>query len=172
MAALGAPVASNTFLALFGTSTLLWRVMNSIGYAEPPRYFWSEVVTEGQRWYDVQVTVAAREDNPQWQGWSVESNGQTPWEGAQVAAFEVLSEICQEFGDELVNGPVGSFPRVNASQTIWAQQGGNALVRDKDERAGSSNAAMSAMYAVMKMFYSCQDSYINCMQELKRVQAA
>ena len=27
-----------------------------------------------------------------------------------MAAFEVLSEICQEFGDELVNGPVGSFP--------------------------------------------------------------
>ena len=120
MAALGAPVASNTFLALFGTSTLLWRVMNSIGYAEPPRYFWSEVVTEGQRWYDVRVTIAAHEDNPLWQGWSVESDGQTPWEGAQVATFEVLSEICQEFGDELVNGPVGSFPHVDASQTIWA----------------------------------------------------
>ena len=31
---------------------------------------------------------------------------------------------------------------------------------------------MSAMYAVMKMFYSRQDSYINCMQELQRAQAA
>ena len=31
---------------------------------------------------------------------------------------------------------------------------------------------MSAMYAVMKMFYSCQDSYISCMQELQRAQAA
>ena len=27
-----------------------------------------------------------------------------------MAAFEVLSEICKEFGDELVNGPIGSFP--------------------------------------------------------------
>ena len=89
-----------------------------------------------------------------------------------MAAFEVLSEICQEFRDELVNGPVGSFPRVDASQTIWAQQGGNALVRDRDERAGSSSAAMSAMYAVMRMFYSRQDSYINCMLELQRAQAA
>ena len=75
MAALGAPIASNTFLALFGTPTLLWRVLNSIGYAEPPRYFWSKVVTEGQRWYDVRVTITAREDNPQCQGWSVESDG-------------------------------------------------------------------------------------------------
>ena len=64
MAALGTPVASDTFLALFGTPTLLWQVLNSVGYAELPRYFWSEVVTEGQRWYDVRVTVAAHEDNP------------------------------------------------------------------------------------------------------------
>ena len=102
----------------------------------------------------------------------MESDGQTPWEGAQVAAFEVLSEICQEFGDKLVNGPVGSFPRVDTSQTTWTQPGSNALVRDRDERERSSNAAMSAMYAVMKMFYSCQDSYISCMQELQRAQAA
>ena len=46
-------VASNTILALFGTPILLWRVLHSVGYAEPPRYFWSEVVTEGQRWYDM-----------------------------------------------------------------------------------------------------------------------
>ena len=30
---------------------------------------------------------------------------------------------------------------------------------------------MSAMYAVMKMFYSRQDSYISCMQELQRAHA-
>ena len=57
MAALGARIASDTFLVLFGTPTLLWRVLNSIGYAEPPRYFWSEVVTEGQRWYDMRVML-------------------------------------------------------------------------------------------------------------------
>jgi hypothetical protein len=48
----------------------------------------------------------------------------------------------------------------------------NALVRDHDERAGSSDAAMSVMYVVMKMFYSCQDSYVSCMLELQRAQAA
>ena len=85
-----------------------------------------------------------------------------------MAAFEFLSKIYQEFGDELVNGPVGSFPRVDASQTAWTQPGAHALVRDRDERAGSSNAAMSAKYAVMRMFCSRQDSYISCMQELQR----
>ena len=64
MAALGALIASNTFLALFGTPTILWRVLHSVGYTKLPRYFWSEVVTEGQWWYDVRVTVAVHVDNP------------------------------------------------------------------------------------------------------------
>ena len=98
----------------------------------------------------------------------MESDRQAPWEGAQVVAFEVLSEICQEFGHELVNGPARSFPRMDTSQTAWTQPDGNALVRNRDERARSSDATTSAMYAVMKMFYSHQDSYISCMQELQR----
>ena len=81
MAAPGAPVASDTFLAVFATPTLLWRVLHSVGYVEPPRYFWNEVVTEGQRWYDVRVTVTAHVDNP-------------TGKDAQVTAFEVLNEIC------------------------------------------------------------------------------
>ena len=64
MAALGAPVASDTFLALFGTPTLLWRVLHSVGYADLPHYFWIKVVTEGQWCYDVWVTIAAHVDNP------------------------------------------------------------------------------------------------------------
>ena len=85
-----------------------------------------------------------------------------------MVTFVLLSEIYQEFGDELVNGHVGSFPRVDASQTAWTQLGGNALVRDRDERARSINATISAMYAVMRMFYSRQDSYISYMQDLQR----
>jgi hypothetical protein len=115
MATPEAPPRSNTFLKLFGTPTLLWRVLNSVGYVEPPRYFWQEVAAKGQPWYDVRVTIPARADNPQWQGSSIESDKQSPWEGAQVVAFEVLSEICQEFGDELVIGPAGSFPRIDPS---------------------------------------------------------
>ena len=75
MAALGAPIASDTFLALFGTPTLLWRVLPSVRYAEPPRYFWSKVVIEGQRWYDMWFTVPVRVHNPQWHGWGIESDG-------------------------------------------------------------------------------------------------
>ena len=75
MAASGAPPRSDTFLVVFDTPTLLSRVLNSVGYVEPPRYLWWEVVAEGQPWYDVRVTIPAHVDNPQWQGWSIESDG-------------------------------------------------------------------------------------------------
>ena len=61
---------------------------------------------------------------------------------------------------------------MDPSQIVWTQPGVNSLVRDQDERAGSSTSATSAIYVVMKMFYSPQDSYISYMQELQRAQAA
>ena len=124
------------------------------------------MAAEGQSWYDVRVTIPAHADNPQCQGWSIESDGQSPWEGAQVVALEALSEISQEFGDELVNGRAKTFPRVDPLVTACMQRGGNALVRDCDELAESSSAAMSAMFTILKMFYSRQDSYVSCMLEL------
>ena len=59
-----------------------------MGYMEPPRYFWSQEYVEGQPWYEVQVTIPASAQAPQWQEWRAESEGKFPWEGAQVAAFE------------------------------------------------------------------------------------
>jgi len=88
-----------------------------------------------------------------------------------VVALEALSEICQEFGDELVNSQAETFPRVDPSMTAWMQPGGNALVRDHDERAENSSAAMSAMFVVLKMFCSYRDSYVSCMLELQQAQA-
>ena len=88
-----------------------------------------------------------------------------------MVALEALSEIYQEFGDELINGPARTFPRVDSSVTAWMQPGGNALVRDHDERAESSSATMSAMFVVLKMFNSRQDCYVSCMLELQRAQA-
>ena len=84
-----------------------------------------------------------------------------------MVALEALSEISQEFGDELVNGRAKTFPRVDPLVTACMQRGGNALVRDCDERADCSSAAMSAMFTVLKI-YSHQDSYISCMLELQR----
>ena len=82
-----------------------------MGYAKPPRYTWKRVEVEGRSlWYDVEVVVPPHENRPQWLGWSVKANGQTPWEGAQVAALKLLVDICQEFGDELVNLPAESIP--------------------------------------------------------------
>ena len=88
----------------------------------------------------------------------MDSKGKTPWEAAQVVAFEVLSQICQQHGDELTGSAAGTFPRVDPSIAVWAQRNRNALIRDLDERADSSSPAMSAMFTMMKMFYTRQDT--------------
>ena len=69
-------------------------------------------------------------------------------------AFEVLSQICQKDGDELTDSASSTFPQVDPSIAVWAQRNRNALIQDRDERADSSSPAMSAMFTVMKMFYT------------------
>ena len=44
---MAAPHASETFLDMFGTPTLLWRVLSSVGYEEPPKYTWTEAEHAG-----------------------------------------------------------------------------------------------------------------------------
>ena len=84
---------------------------------------------------------------PLWHGWSIETDWQSPWEAAQVATLDVLMDIAQSFGDELVGGPASSIPQVAPTETEWTQEGGQALVRGRGERAQSDNAGMSAMMA-------------------------
>ena len=141
-------------MLMFGTPALLWRVLHYAGYYEPPLYYWNEVYLEGQPWYEVQLTIPARNQAPFYQEWRPESEGRTPWEATQVVAFEVLSQICQQHGDELTGSAAGTFPRVDPSIAVWAQRNRNALIQDRDERADSSSPAMSAMFAVIKMFYT------------------
>ena len=69
-----------------------------------------------------------------------------------MAALEVLVDICQEFGDELINGPAESIPRVALSEVEWLNFEDDPLVMTEAERAQSSGPAMSAMMAVLKLF--------------------
>ena len=96
-----------------------------------------------------------------------------------MAAFEVLSKICQQHGDELTDSAAGTFPQVDSSVIAWVQTNRNALVQDQDEWAQSSSPAMSAMFVVMQMFYARQDtldfwqeSYTICVDKLMRVDTA
>ena len=109
---------------------------------------------EGQPWFEVQLTIPTHTQAPLWQEWKADSEGKTPWKDAHVMAFEVLSQICQQHGDELTGSVAGNFPRVDPSIAVWAQRNRNALIQDQDEQADSSSPAMSAMFAMMKMFYT------------------
>ena len=57
---------SETFLLMFGTPALHWRVLHYVGYYEPPLYYLNEVYLEGQPWYEVQLTILARNQAPFW----------------------------------------------------------------------------------------------------------
>jgi len=102
----------------------------------------------------VQLTIPARTQGPLWQEWRAEFEGRTPWEGAQLVAFEVLSKICQQHGDELTGSVAYTFPQVDPTTSVWVQHNSNVLVQDRDERAESSSPSITVMFAVMKMFYA------------------
>ena len=52
----------------------------------------------------MQLTIHARTQAPLWQEWKVDSEGKkTPWEAAQVVAFEVPSQLCQQHGDDAIS---------------------------------------------------------------------
>jgi len=123
------PRPSDTFLSEFGTPTLLWRVLQSVGYTEPPQYSWWEVNMTGElQWFAVQGVVPPHGSKPAWTGWTCNSDGQTPREAAQVVAHAMLLNICQRFGDELTGGPAASIPRADPAAAEWKQADGCALV--------------------------------------------
>ena len=87
-----------------------------------------------------------------------------------MAALEVLVDICQEFGGELVNGPAESIPRVAPSEDVFLDFGDDPLVMTKTEQEQSSGLAMSAMMAVLKMFYGRQSTYVSALTTLQQAQ--
>ena len=116
------PASSSNFLNHFGTPTILWRVLNLVGYTEPPRYYWREVEPAGTLpWYYVDMEIPRHEGRTIWCGWMIESDGQGPWEGAQCAALTALVDICQKHGDELGGGPADVFPHVHPEGAQWSQ---------------------------------------------------
>jgi len=108
----------------------------------------------------MQGVVPPHRGRPAWKEWTCNSNGQTPWEAAQVAAHAMLLNNCQRFGDELTGGPAASIPHANLPTAEWKQADGCALVGGRGERAESSSPAVSAMMAVLKLFSQREDTYV------------
>ena len=71
----------------------------------------------------------------------------------------MLSQICEQHRDELTDSAADTFPHVHPFTTVWAQHNHNVLIQDRDEQTESSSPAMSAMFAMMKMFYAHQDTW-------------
>jgi len=122
------------------------------------------------QWFAVQGVVPPHGGRPAWIGWTCSSDGQTPWEAAQVAAQTMLLDICQRCGDELTGGPAASIPRADPAAAEWKQTDGCALVRGRGERAESSSPAMSAMMAVLKLISQREYTYAQVMVVVRQAQ--
>jgi Skp family chaperone for outer membrane proteins len=130
-------------LIFLGSEACAWRTM---------------VRGEGNHSSEVKATIPACLGALQYTGCHAETDGRTPWEGVQVIAFEVLSQICQQHGVAFVNSAAGSFRQVDPATIVWVQHDRVFVVRDQDEWALSANPAMSAMFAVMQMFHAREDA--------------
>jgi hypothetical protein len=62
------------------------------------------------------------------------------------------------FLEELAGAVAGVFPRVDPYTAVWDQADGKALERGADECQSSDNAAMSAIFAMMKTYASLERS--------------
>jgi len=118
----------------------------------------------------VQGVVPPHGGKPAWIGWTCNSDGQAPWEAAQVAAHAMLLNIFQKFGDEPTGGPVASIPRADPAAAEWKEADGCALVRGRGERAESSSPAMSAMMVVLKLLSQQEDTYAQVMVAARQAQ--
>jgi hypothetical protein len=96
-----APTGVGEFLRDFGVPVVLWRLLQEVGYTEAPKYQWSRTVLRGQPWYEVVVRIPECARKPSWPYWMFHAEGMTPWEGAQVAALEVLTTICYQKWEEI-----------------------------------------------------------------------
>ena len=76
------------------------------------------------------MTIPTHAQALRWQEWRAKSEGKSPWDGAQVAAFEILSKNCQQHGDGLTSSAARTFPQVDLLVIAWVQYNHNALVRD------------------------------------------
>jgi hypothetical protein len=132
-----------------------------MGYLEgkEPRYYWNrEQLGDGTLVY-LEAIVPARGYDPNWGGWSFGSKGRTPEEGASRATFAVLRDILERFLEELASAVAGIFPRGDPYTTVWDQPKGKALERGHDECKYSDNAAMIAMFTMMKTYASLERSF-------------
>src|SRR5919205_2190700 len=110
-----APRCAKKFLKEFGIPSLLWRVLQSVGYpkGKEPRYQWSnQPKSQHQSLIPVEIVIPAKSENASlWCGRLFVARGRNPWEGANVVAYKALKDLLKRFPDEVAQATVGVLPR-------------------------------------------------------------
>jgi hypothetical protein len=82
-------------------------------------YSWSESQLAEDGIAEMQITIPALGDAPDWTGWRLEFVGHTLAEGAEGAAFQVVLDIMRRFPTELAAALAGTFPMDDPREAIW-----------------------------------------------------
>ena len=84
----------------FGMPTIVWRVLDSVGYPEgrEPQYCWTRVqFLEDRYLYTIEAVVPEHaEHDSVWCTRRFAAQGRTTWEGANAAAYVVLRDLMEE----------------------------------------------------------------------------
>lgn len=102
-----------------GFPSILWSVLQSVGFQQPPHYYGRHPVENGLNVSHVQVTVPPHPDHPEWPSLDLEVSGHRLDDAFEVAALKVLTTFCRQHGDVIHLLPVGLFPAVDPEDIEW-----------------------------------------------------
>jgi hypothetical protein len=96
-------------------------VLHNVGYLEgqEPVYSWTKSQLAEDGIVVVEIIVPAIGDAPDWDGWHLEFEGRTPFEGAKRASFRVIRDIMSRFPNELAAALASTFLRDDPRDAIW-----------------------------------------------------
>ena len=148
---LATKLTRKTFLSYFGLPTILWRILQAVGYEEgqEPRYSWQKEIYGQDSLVMVEIKVKALPAKPHWTGWTEITRGTCAKDGANRAAYLVLKDIIARFPADLASAMAGVFPRGSLFPLRWKQTSESVLTGSPEERFYCETPAMSATGALL-----------------------
>ena len=102
-----------------GAPMMLWRLLQTFGYREPPTYVGKMFMDGGELWYHVHVAVPATPAFPAWEPWTVSAVGCEMHDTCGIAALTALTKFCTDHPQELEGTPLAFLPVEDPTNEVW-----------------------------------------------------
>jgi hypothetical protein len=98
------------------------------------------------------VHTSARK--PSWPHWMFHAEGMTPWEGAQVAALEVLTTICYQKWEEIQATSMMLFPAIALSDPVVYHHQARLMESIPNGQDSFESVSARVLMAVLELQFS------------------